>query len=171
VLVSFNPAALRANLGDVRPGGTVIVNSDAFTEKALARAGYAEDPRPDVADRFQLVEIPLTKLNREALRQLKIGSRDADRCKNFFALGLMYWLYNRPMDSTLRWLEAGGLGRGTFETSPPPAALHSSLLRGAPSAPAWALSSVASGERPSSGAVVIGPLTIFLIHILTRVPA
>ena len=105
VLVSFNPAALRANLGDVRPGGTVIVNSDAFTEKALARAGYAEDPRPDVADRFQLVEIPLTKLNREALRQLKIGSRDADRCKNFFALGLMYWLYNRPMDSTLRWLE------------------------------------------------------------------
>jgi len=105
VLVSFNPAALRANLDDVRPGGTVMVNSDAFTEKALIRAGYTEDPLPEVADRFQLVEIPLTKLNREALRELKISSREADRCKNFFALGLMYWLYNRPMDSTLRWLE------------------------------------------------------------------
>ena len=105
VLVSFNPAALRANLDDLRPGGTVIVNSDAFTEKALARAGYTEDPRSSVGDRFQLIEVPLTKLNRAALKDLKLSSREADRCKNFFALGLMYWLYNRPMDSTLRWLE------------------------------------------------------------------
>ncbi|HJO22543.1 MAG: 2-oxoacid:acceptor oxidoreductase subunit alpha [Myxococcota bacterium] len=105
VLVSFNPAALRANLDDVRSGGTVILNSDAFTVKALARAGYTEDPRPTLADQFQLIEVPLTKLNRAALKDLKLSSREADRCKNFFALGLMYWLYNRPMESTLRWLE------------------------------------------------------------------
>ncbi len=106
VLVSFNPAALRANVEDVRPGGMVIINSDAFTEKALARAGYQEDPRDELRHRFRLVEIPLTRLNREALQDLKLSSRDADRCKNFFALGLMYWLYNRSMESTKRWLES-----------------------------------------------------------------
>jgi 2-oxoglutarate ferredoxin oxidoreductase subunit alpha len=105
VLVSFNPAALRANVEDVRRGGMVIINSDAFTEKALARAGYTEDPRPALRDRFRLVEVPLTRLNREALKDLKLSSRDADRSKNFFALGLMYWLYNRPLETTLRWLE------------------------------------------------------------------
>lgn len=105
VLVSFNPAALRANVEDVRPGGMVIINVDSFTEKSLARAGYTEDPLPELRDRFQLVEVPFTKLNREALIDLKLGSRDADRSKNFFALGMMYWLYNRPLESTLRWLE------------------------------------------------------------------
>ncbi|MBW2268192.1 MAG: 2-oxoacid:acceptor oxidoreductase subunit alpha [Deltaproteobacteria bacterium] len=105
VLVSFNPAALRANVEDVRPGGMVILNIDAFTEKALTRAGYTEDPLPALRDRFQLVEIPFTKLNRAALADLDLRSRDADRSKNFFALGMLYWLYNRPMEPTLRWLE------------------------------------------------------------------
>ena len=105
VLVAFNPAALRANVEDVRPGGMVILNLDAFTEKSLARAGYDEDPLPGLRDRFRLVEIPLTRLNREALADLKISQRDADRSKNFFALGIMYWLYNRSMEPTLRWLE------------------------------------------------------------------
>jgi len=105
VLVAFNPAALRANIEDVRKSGMVILNSDAFTEKAMARAGFDEDPRPELVDRFRVVEIPLTRLNREAVKDLQLGSRDADRSKNFFALGLMYWLYNRPMESTLRWLE------------------------------------------------------------------
>jgi 2-oxoglutarate ferredoxin oxidoreductase subunit alpha len=105
VLISFNPAALRANLDDVRPGGMVVINGDAFTDKALARAGYSEDPRAELGERYKLVDIPLTRLNREALKDLAISSRDADRCKNFFALGLMYWLYNRPLESTLRWLE------------------------------------------------------------------
>jgi 2-oxoglutarate ferredoxin oxidoreductase subunit alpha len=106
VLVALNPAALRANVDDVLPGGMLIVNSDAFNEKSLARAGYADDPRPELAERYRLVEIPLTRLNREALKDLAVSARDADRCKNFFALGLMYWLYNRPMESTERWLEA-----------------------------------------------------------------
>ena len=106
VLVAFNPAALRANVEDVRPGGTVIVNSDAFTKKSLQKAGYEGDPLDALRDRFQLVEIPVTSLNREAVQGLGLGSRDADRSKNFFALGLMFWLYNRPMEPTLRWLES-----------------------------------------------------------------
>ncbi len=106
VLVAFNPAALRANIDDVRASGMVIVNSDAFTTQSLKRAGYADDPRPALRDRYTMVEIPLTRLNREALKDLDINVRDADRCKNFFALGLMYWLYHRPMESTERWLES-----------------------------------------------------------------
>ena len=105
VLVAFNPAALRANADDVRPGGTIIVNSDAFTQKSLQRAGYREDPLPAVLERYRLVEIPISTLNREAIADLNLGSREAGRSKNFFALGLMYWLYNRPMEPTLRWLE------------------------------------------------------------------
>jgi 2-oxoglutarate ferredoxin oxidoreductase subunit alpha len=106
VLVAFNPAALRANIDDVRPSGMVIINRDAFNEKTLARAGFDEDPLPELRDRVNLVEIPLTRLNREALTDLNLSQRDADRSKNFFALGIMYWLYNRPMESTLRWLES-----------------------------------------------------------------
>jgi 2-oxoglutarate ferredoxin oxidoreductase subunit alpha len=105
VLVAFNPAALRANVDDVRPGGMVIVNIDAFNEKSLQRAGYDRDPLPDLAGRFQLVEVPLTRLNREALKDLNLSQRESDRSKNFFALGLMYWLYNRPMEPTEQWIE------------------------------------------------------------------
>ncbi|MGE4651994.1 MAG: 2-oxoacid:acceptor oxidoreductase family protein, partial [Myxococcota bacterium] len=106
VLVAFNPAALRANVEDVRPGGMVIVNVDAFTRKNIQRAGYEDDPLSALGERFQIVEVPITSLNREAVSDLGLGSRDADRAKNFFALGLMYWLYNRPMEPTLRWLES-----------------------------------------------------------------
>jgi 2-oxoglutarate ferredoxin oxidoreductase subunit alpha len=106
VLVAMNPAALKANLGDVRPGGMVIVNSDAFTEKNLERAGYREDPLPAVRERFRLVEIPLTRLTYEAVAGLDLSQREAARSKNFFALGLMYWLYGRPIEPTLRWIES-----------------------------------------------------------------
>jgi 2-oxoglutarate ferredoxin oxidoreductase subunit alpha len=106
VLVALNPAALRANLDDLRPGAMVILNSDAFTTKNLERAGYAEDPLPAVRERYRVIEVPLTALNREAVKDLKLGTREADRTKNFFALGLMYWLYGRPMEPTLRWLES-----------------------------------------------------------------
>jgi len=106
VLVAFNPAALRANVQDVRPGGMVILNIDAFNAKSLTRAGYESDPLPALRERYRLIEIPLTRLNRDALKGLALSQRDADRSKNFFALGLMYWLYNRPMEPTLRWLES-----------------------------------------------------------------
>jgi 2-oxoglutarate ferredoxin oxidoreductase subunit alpha len=109
VLIAFNPAALRANIEDVRRPGTVVINSDSFNEKSLKRAGYVNDPLPELRERFSMIEVPLTRLNREALKDLKINSRDADRCKNFFALGLMFWLYNRPSEPTERWL------RGRFQ--------------------------------------------------------
>ena len=110
VLIAFNPAALRGNVEDVRPGGMVILNTDAFNQKALDRAGYKSDPLPELRERFHLVEIPFTTLNREALQGLSLGQRDIDRCKNFFALGVLCWLYARPMKATIRWL--GGKFKG-----------------------------------------------------------
>ena len=104
VLIAFNPAALHANVDDVRPNGMVIVNSDSFSQKALTRAGYTDDPLPDLHERYRLVEVPFTSLNREALRGLDLGQREIDRCKNFFALGVLCWLYARPMEATERWL-------------------------------------------------------------------
>ena len=106
VLVAMNPAALRANLADVRPGGMLILNIDAFTEKNLERAGYREDPLPAIRDGYRVVEIPLAKLTFAAVSDLKLSQREAARSKNFFALGLMFWLYDRPMESTLRWIES-----------------------------------------------------------------
>jgi 2-oxoglutarate ferredoxin oxidoreductase subunit alpha len=105
VLVAFNPAALRANVDDIPPGGMVILNSDAFTKKAFARAGYEEDPLPVLRERYNLVEIPIGTLNRKALTDLDLSSREVDRCKNFFALGILCWLYGRPMDATQRFLK------------------------------------------------------------------
>ena len=96
VLVAFNPAALRACLADVRRSGTVIVNIDAFTEKTYERAGYSGDPLPAVRERYRLIEIPMTRLTLKALEDLSLSQREAGRSKNFFALGLMYWLYGRP---------------------------------------------------------------------------
>jgi 2-oxoglutarate ferredoxin oxidoreductase subunit alpha len=107
VLVAFNPAALRANVEDLRPQGMLIVNSDAFVAKNIERAGYSEeDPLAPLRDRFRVVDVPLTSLTREALRDTKLGAREADRSKNFFALGLVYWLYGRPIEPTLRWMQA-----------------------------------------------------------------
>ncbi len=119
LLVAFNPAALRANVEDVRSQGMVIINSDAFTKKALARAGYSEDPLPDLATRFNLVEVPLTGLNREALAGLALSQREVDRSKNFFALGMLCWLYSRPMEATERWLQGkfqGDVREGNLRT-------------------------------------------------------
>jgi 2-oxoglutarate ferredoxin oxidoreductase subunit alpha len=104
VLVAMNPAALRANVDDVRPHGLVILNSDAFHKRSLERAGYVGDPRPALRERFRVVEIPISTLNREAVQPLGLGQREADRCKNFFALGLMYWMYGRPMEPTEDWI-------------------------------------------------------------------
>ena len=106
VLVAFNPAALRASLGDVRSAGLVIINSDTFTEKSFERAGYTEDPLPDARERFRLVEVPMTRLTLEAVRDLGLSQREAGRSKNFFALGLMYWLYGRPLEPTIAWIES-----------------------------------------------------------------
>lgn len=105
VLVAMNPAALKANLADLRPQGLLVVNSDAFTDKNLKLAGYEGDPLLALRDQFTLVEIPMTRLNREAVKDLTFSQREADRSRNFFALGLMCWLYGRPLVSTLGWIK------------------------------------------------------------------
>jgi 2-oxoglutarate ferredoxin oxidoreductase subunit alpha len=104
-LVAMNPAALKTNLKDLEPGGILIVNSDAFQKGDLDKAGYKNNPLEDGSLKgYRLLAVPITKLNRESVANLKLSTREADRCKNFFALGLVYWLYERSLDPTLRWI-------------------------------------------------------------------
>jgi 2-oxoglutarate ferredoxin oxidoreductase subunit alpha len=107
VLVAMNPAALKVNLPDLAKGGTVIVNTDAFTDRNLQKAGYPESPLDDgsLSD-YHVHAVPLSSMTVEALREVEgITSREAERSKNFFALGLMSWLYHRPMEGTLAFIE------------------------------------------------------------------
>lgn len=103
-LIAMNPAALKTNLPDVEPGGLVVVNSDAFTKSDLAKAGYTDNPLEDEAlnARYRLVKVPLSRMNAEALAGSGLTAKIVDRCKNFFALGLVYWLYDRPLEPTDR---------------------------------------------------------------------
>ncbi len=105
-LIAMNPAALKTNLPDVVPGGLVIVNSDAFIKNDLSKANYERNPLEDNSmDGYRLVSVPISRLNQEALADLGLGSKDVDRCKNFFALGVVYWLYDRPLEPTLNWIK------------------------------------------------------------------
>jgi 2-oxoglutarate ferredoxin oxidoreductase subunit alpha len=107
VLVAMNPAALKVNLPDLEAGGLLIVNTDAFSENNLKKASYTSNPLDDSSlDGFRVFKLPITTLNRAALKEVKLPSKEVDRCKNFWALGLMYWLYDRPMEPTQRWIEA-----------------------------------------------------------------
>jgi 2-oxoglutarate/2-oxoacid ferredoxin oxidoreductase subunit alpha len=106
VLVAMNPAALRANLGDVTPAGTIIVNSDAFEERNLQKAGYSDNPLTDgTLSSYTVYEVPMTSMTMEAVKPSGTKPRDAERSKNFFALGLISWLYGRPQDPTLVWID------------------------------------------------------------------
>lgn len=105
VLVAMNPAALKADLDRLEMGGLLIVNSDAFTERDLEKAGYTENPLLDDSLRaYRLVEVPMTSLTKEATVPLGVKARDAERSKNFFALGLISWMYTRPVDTTTKWI-------------------------------------------------------------------
>ncbi|MFY9608717.1 MAG: 2-oxoacid:acceptor oxidoreductase subunit alpha [Blastocatellia bacterium] len=108
VLVAMNPAALRVNIEDLEPGGILITNTDAFNENNLKKAGYTQNPLEDGSlTGYRLFKLPITTLNRAALRdEVKLPSKEIDRCKNFWALGLMYWLYDRPLEPTERWIGA-----------------------------------------------------------------
>jgi 2-oxoglutarate ferredoxin oxidoreductase subunit alpha len=107
VLVAMNPAALRANLGDLPRGATIIVNADAFSRGNLARVGYPDDPLTDgTLDSFQVQALPLTSMTVEALRGSGLTRKEAERAKNMFALGLLSWLYTRPPEPTERFLQA-----------------------------------------------------------------
>jgi 2-oxoglutarate ferredoxin oxidoreductase subunit alpha len=105
-LIAMNPAALKMNLPDLKPNGILIVNLDDFGETDLRKAQMTVNPLEDHSlDGFRLFPVELTKLTRAALKDLGLDNKTVDRCKNFFALGMCYWLYNRSMDNTLRWIE------------------------------------------------------------------
>jgi 2-oxoglutarate ferredoxin oxidoreductase subunit alpha len=105
VLVAMNPAALLANLADLERGATVVLNSDAFDDRALQKAGLATDPRADgTLSAFKVYEVPMTSMTLEACKPTGAKPRDAERSKNFFALGLVSWLYGRPTDPTNEWI-------------------------------------------------------------------
>jgi 2-oxoglutarate/2-oxoacid ferredoxin oxidoreductase subunit alpha len=107
VLVAMNPAALRANLHDLPRGGTLIVNSDTFDERNLAKAGYDDNPLTDGSlDSFTVYEVPMTTMTIEATKESGAKPRDAERSKNFFALGVISWMYTRPVEPTLDWITA-----------------------------------------------------------------
>jgi 2-oxoglutarate/2-oxoacid ferredoxin oxidoreductase subunit alpha len=104
-LVVMNPAALKTNLRDLDEDGILILNSEAFGNSDLFKAGYKNNPLDDNSlSKYRVIRVPINKLNREAVAECKLSPREADRCKNFFALGLVYWLYERPMEPTLKWI-------------------------------------------------------------------
>src|SRR2546421_1083736 len=106
VLVAMTPAALKTNLDDLPKGGTLIVDADAFADRNLQKAGYPANPLEDGSlDEYQLHPVPLTSMTVEALKGIEITSREAERAKNMFALGLMSWLYNRPTEGTLAFID------------------------------------------------------------------
>ena len=108
VLVAMNPAALKANLGLMRRGATIIVNEDAFTVRAVQKAGYETSPLEDgTLEAFTVKRIPMSSLTQRAVEGIDaVTSRDAQKAKNLFALGLLSWLYDRPTDVTERWVRA-----------------------------------------------------------------
>lgn len=106
-LVSMNPAALKTNIGDLKRGGTLIVNEDAFDKSNIIKAGYEGNPLDDATllQPYRLHKVPMTRLTRDAVAGLGLSPREADRCQNFFALGLVYWLYERDSKPTENWLK------------------------------------------------------------------
>ena len=102
----MNPAALKANLIDLPAGGMLIVNSDAFNEQNLKKAGYAANPLTDGSlKQFTVFEMPISTLNERSLDGLDMTSKQKDRTKNFFALGIMFWIYGRETDPTAHWID------------------------------------------------------------------
>lgn len=106
VLVAMNPAALKVNLKDLKTNATIIVNTDSFDTKNLKLAKFDSNPLEDgTLAKYNVIPIPLTQLTMNALEGLTLSLKEKEKCKNFFALGIMYWMYNRPVEITLKWLE------------------------------------------------------------------
>lgn len=106
VLVAMNPAALKAELKLVRPGATIIVNEDAFTQRNLEKAGYRSNPLTDGSlEGYQVYPVPMTSITVRAVEELGLPRKEAERAKNMFALGLVSWMFGRPVEVTLNWLE------------------------------------------------------------------
>ncbi|HEV8383618.1 MAG TPA: 2-oxoacid:acceptor oxidoreductase family protein, partial [Candidatus Acidoferrales bacterium] len=106
-LIAMNPAALKTNVSDLKKNGILIVNVDNFGAGDLKKAQMTSNPLEDHSlDAYRVFSVELLKLTTAALKDLGLDAKSVNRCKNFFALGMCYWLYNRPMDSTFRWIEA-----------------------------------------------------------------
>jgi len=106
VLVAMNPAALRVNIGDLKPGGILLADQDGFDAGNLKKAGYAANPLEDGSlSKYQVIVVDMTGMTLKVLEDLKLSNKVASRCKNFFALGLCSWLYSRPIEPTLKWIE------------------------------------------------------------------
>jgi 2-oxoglutarate ferredoxin oxidoreductase subunit alpha len=105
VLVAMNPAALKVNIDALKVGGLLIVNTGAFTSSNLDKAGYASNPLEDPSlERFRVLAIDITKLTLDAVKEFKLGAKDAGRCKNMWTLGLMFWIFGREKESTVEFL-------------------------------------------------------------------
>ena len=106
-LVAMNPAALKVHLRDLKPGGLLIVNTAAFDKRNLDKAGYPSNPLDEapLAERYRLHKVDMSALTHEAIKDLPLDTKEKDRTKNFFALGLVSWIYTRPLDPTLEWIE------------------------------------------------------------------
>ncbi len=112
VLVAMNPAALKINLKDLKIGGVVIANQDSFDSKNLKMAGYTTNPLEDESlSGYKVHSVPITTLTQTALKESTLGTKEVQRCKNFFALGMMYWIYSRPIEPTLEWIESKFKGK------------------------------------------------------------
>ncbi|MEM6329274.1 MAG: 2-oxoacid:acceptor oxidoreductase subunit alpha [Planctomycetota bacterium] len=107
-LVAMNPAALITNLTDLRPGGILICNTEAFDGKGLEQAGYEQNPLEtgELEEDYKLIKVDMTKMTRDAVDGLGLSMKEADRCRNFFAMGLVFFIYNRSLDPTLRFIES-----------------------------------------------------------------
>jgi 2-oxoglutarate/2-oxoacid ferredoxin oxidoreductase subunit alpha len=124
VLVAMNPAALKANLVDLPGGGLLIVDSDEFSPRNLAKVGYATNPLEDGSlEGWQTVSVPLTSMTLDALKDSGLGKKEAERSKNMFTLGLLSWMYHRPTEGTIRFLER------TFRRKPEIAAANITAFR------------------------------------------
>lgn len=107
VLVAMNPAALKTNIKDLKPGAAIIINISAFDQKNFKLAGYGSNPLEDgTLDGYNVVQVPLSQLTKTALEDSGLSAKEVERCKNFFALGMMYWLYSRPVEPTLEWIKS-----------------------------------------------------------------
>ncbi len=106
-LIAMNPAALKANLGDLSDGGILVVDGDEFTGTGLTRAKCDTDPLHDGSlSRYRVYEVPITRHTLEAVAPAGLGAKESARCKNFYALGLVFWMYDRPLDTTLNWIRS-----------------------------------------------------------------
>ena len=112
ILVVMNPAALKAQLHHLTQGGALIINSDAFTERNLEKAGYTSDPLEDgTLDDYRAYKVPMSQITRDAVAVHGVKPRDAERSKNFFALGLISWMYTRPVEPTMEFIQSKFRGR------------------------------------------------------------